>query len=487
MLRRRLGYNVHIMLEVLSRILQDECQLDPAKPIVVGVSGGPDSLCTLDVLVRCGYSPVVAHFNHKLRPEADADSKFVQRIAEKRKLSFAGEEIDVRALAEDGRQSIEEAARNARYRFLFATAERVAAQAVAVGHSADDQVETVLMHLLRGAGLDGLSGMEFRSLPNAWSEHIPLVRPLLDVWRAQIIEYCQEQGFDPIIDATNQDQTFFRNRIRHELLPNLESYNPSIRKVLWRTAEVLRGDMELVKQAVDTAWQECLLTEGSDYVGLDPQRASQQTLSVQRHLIRRAIAYLRPGLRDIGFNTVEQVRKYFRDSQPTAEIDLIAGLKLLSEPGRIWLAEWEADIPTSEWPQILEGEVLLPIPGAFDLTNGWRIAVEKIASTNIIKTEAQNNLDPYQAWIDAKLIGDHLNVRARREGDRFQPLGMEGHSIKLSDFMINEKLPRRARAGWPLVCSAEQIVWVAGYRLAQPFRVSETTNEALKLELIQSE
>ena len=474
------------MLENLSHILREECQLDPAMPIVVGVSGGPDSLCTLDVLERCGYSPVVAHFNHQLRPEAEAESEVIRQLAENRKLPFIKGEDDVAARAEKRNESLEEAARNARYQFLFSSAKSVAAQAVAVGHSADDQAETVLMHLLRGAGMDGLSGMVFRALPNAWSEKIPLVRPLLGVWRAQIMEYCQEQGFDPIIDSTNQDQTFFRNRIRHELLPFLESYNPSIRKVLWRTAEILQGDKELVDQAVDAAWQECLESEGSDYVVINPQRASQQPLSVQRHLIRRAIASLRPGIRDIGFVTIEQVRKYFQDSQPPAEIDLIAGLKLLSEPGRIWLAEWEALISTSEWPQILE-EVLLPVPGAFDLPDGWRLTLEKVTTDNNIRNQAQHNPDPYQAWIDAKQILEPLIVRPRREGDRFQPFGMDGHSIKISDFMINEKMPRRARRGWPLVCSAEQIIWVPGYRLAHLFSMTDSTTEAVQLKLMRSD
>ena len=474
------------MLENLSQILRDECQLDPAKPIVVGVSGGPDSLCTLDVLERCGYKPVVAHFNHQLRPEAEAESEIIRQLAENRKLPFIKGADDVAARAEKRHESLEEAARNARYHFLFASAKSVAAQAVAVGHSADDQAETVLMHLLRGAGMDGLSGMEFRALPNAWSEEIPLVRPLLGVWRAQIMEYCQEQGFDPIIDSTNEDQTFFRNRIRHELLPILESYNPSIRKVLWRTAEVLQGDKELVDMAVDAAGQECLVSEGSNYVEIDPQRASQQPMSVQRHLIRRGIASLRPGLRDIGFATIEQVRKYFQDSQPPAEIDLIAGLKLISEPGRIWLAEWEAQIPTSEWPQILE-EVLLPVPGAFDLPEGWRITVERVTTNKIIRNQAQHNPDPFQAWIDAKHIREPLIVRPRQEGDRFQPFGMDGHSIKISDIMINEKLPRRARHGWPLVCFAEQIVWVPGYRLAHPFSMTDSTIEAVQLKLMRSD
>jgi tRNA(Ile)-lysidine synthase len=482
-----LGYNVHSMLEIVSQVLQDECQLEPDRPVVVGVSGGPDSLCTLDVLDRCGYSVVVAHFNHKLRLEADAESEVVQRIAEDRKLPFFAGEADVAALAKGRRQSIEEAARDARYRFLFDTAERVTAQAVAAGHSADDQVETLLMHLMRGAGLDGLSSMAFRTLPNAWSENIPLVRPLLSVWRTRIMDYCLEQGFQPILDATNLDQTFFRNRIRHELLPNLESYNPSIREVLWRTAQLLQSDKEFINQAVDSAWDECLVAEGTAYVVIDPQAASRQPVSVQRHLIRRAIANLRPGLRDIGFNAVENVRRYFHYPQPAAEIDLVAGLRLLSEPGRIWLAEWEADIPTCDWPQIGRKEIPFPVPGTIDLPNGWQFTSEKVVLTRVARNQVLENIGPYQAWIDGRSIQAPLEMRRRREGDRFLPLGMEGHSIKLSDFMINEKLPERARAGWPLVCCGDQIVWVPGYRLAQPFRITETTVEALKLRLTRSE
>lgn len=475
------------MLEKLKDILREDCQLDPHQPIVVGVSGGPDSLCVLDLIHRSGYSPIVAHFNHKLRPEADQEAEIIQQLAEIRGLPFTAGKGEVLKLAEAGGQSIEEAARNARYRFMFATAEEIGAQAVVVGHSADDQVETVLMHLLRGSGMGGLSGMATRILPNPWSELIPLVRPLLGLWRDEILQYCQEQGFEPIIDVTNQDLTYFRNRIRHELIPILESYNPSIQKVLWRTAEVLQGDTELVNQLVDSAWEECLLSEGPGYVAIDSHRGSQYPLGLQRQIIRRAISYLRPGLRDIGFNAVEQGREYLGDSQTPAEIDLIAGLKLLSEPGRLWVAEWEADLPSSDWPQVLGGEISLTIPGVIDLEGGWQLTVENVRNIKFVNSQTRRNPDPFQVWLDLNSIQAPLLVRARREGDRFQPLGMDGHSIKLSDLMINEKLPRRARVDWPLVCCAEQIVWVPGYRLAHPFRVSETTTEALKMKLTRIE
>jgi tRNA(Ile)-lysidine synthase len=315
------------MLKNLNQILQDECQLNLDHPIVVGVSGGPDSLCALDVLDRSGYPVLVAHFNHKLRSEADADALTIQLLADQRDLRFMLGEGDVSERAEQEKESIEEAARNERYRFLFNCAEEVGAQAVVVGHSADDQVETVLMHLLRGAGMSGLSGMRTRALPNAWSDHIPLVRPLIGIWRTQILAYCTERGFDPLIDASNQDITYFRNRLRHELIPYLESYNPAIRKLIWRTAKVMRGEMELVDQLVDAAWEDCLLAQGAGYIALDTQRCSQHPVSVQRHIIRRGISFLRPGLRDIGFNAVEKGVNNLQSAKPCAEIDLISGLK----------------------------------------------------------------------------------------------------------------------------------------------------------------
>jgi tRNA(Ile)-lysidine synthase len=475
------------MLENLKQILQDECQLNLDHPIVVGVSGGPDSLCVLDVLDRSGYPVLVAHFNHKLRSEADADAVTIQLLADQRDLRFMLGEGDVSERAEQEKESIEEAARNGRYRFLFNCAEEVGAQAVVVGHSADDQVETVLMHLLRGAGMSGLSGMRTRALPNAWSDHIPLVRPLIGIWRTQILAYCTERGFDPLIDASNHDITFFRNRLRHELIPYLESYNPAIRKLIWRTAKVMRGEMELVDQLVDAAWEDCLLAQGAGYIALDTQRCSQHPVSVQRHIIRRGISFLRPGLRDIGFNAVEKGVNNLQSANPYAEIDLISGLKLLTEPGKFWIAEWEAELPTAEWPQVAEEEIPLEIGGKVKLQAGWQLSARKVSKTILQGQKSWENQDTYEVWVDLVQIQLPLLVRARREGDRLQPFGMDGHSLKLSDSMINEKLPRRARERWPLVCSGEQIVWVCGYRSAHPFRITKTTTEAVELKLVRTD
>src|SRR5215211_1862642 len=165
------------MLENIQSILRDQCGLSPERPVIVGVSGGPDSLCLMSVLRKAGYHTIVAHFNHKLRPDADADANIVEQTAARLNLASVIEKGDVRAYEDQEKLSIEEAARTMRYRFLMAQARRFNAQTVAVGHTADDQVETVLMHFIRGAGLVGLKGMNYRTIVHVFDPEIPIVRP----------------------------------------------------------------------------------------------------------------------------------------------------------------------------------------------------------------------------------------------------------------------------------------------------------------------
>ena len=233
---------------MLETILRDQCGLDPSRPVLAGVSGGPDSLCLLDILHTAGYRVIVAHFNHQMRPEASQEADSVSVRAGRLGLPFVSDCADVRAYAEAHGLSLEEAARMLRYEFLFAAARQHAAQAVAVGHTADDQVETVLMHFLRGAGLSGLKGMEYRMLLPVFDRQIPLVRPLLSLWRADTESYCREHALVPHYDASNADQAFFRNRLRHTLLPELEKYNPRFKESVLRSAQALQGDYSALQE-----------------------------------------------------------------------------------------------------------------------------------------------------------------------------------------------------------------------------------------------
>ncbi len=471
----------------LQYILQHNCRIGINKAVVTGVSGGPDSLCLLDILWRLGYQIIVAHLNHGLRSKADEEAHQVHQQATSRNLPFVQKKVDIYSYARSNRLSVEEAARMVRYRFLFDLARENRAQAVAVGHTADDQVETVLMHFLRGSGLAGLSGMGYYSLPNSWDNEIPLVRPLLGSWRDEIMEYLHERGIQPEIDESNRDRRYFRNRLRHDLIPELEQYNPQIKHRLFHMAEVLRGDHAIVQQNADHVWAECCIELGTGYVGLSLDGLSRQPVGMQRQLLRKGMTTLVPDLRDIEFKVIERgVERITHPAQGKTE--LMAGLYILVESGLFWLAAQDAVLPTVDWPQLIIGkEDYLDLPGECDLGGGWMIRAEQLLASAELITQVEMNTDPTRAWLDADKIIFPVRVRSRQAGDRLKPFGLDGHSIKLSDFMTNLKIPSKARDSWPILVSGEDIIWVAGYRIGECVRLSSTTRRVAYLRLLRTD
>lgn len=452
----------------------------PDDPLLVGVSGGPDSLALLHSLHSLAYPLTAAHLNHGLRSGAEGDASFVREFAAGLGLHCETGFEDTPAFADQHSISIEEAARQLRYRFLFRVAQEMGAAAVLVGHTADDQVETVLMHLLRGAGLAGLRGMQVRSVNPNWDPALPLVRPLLGVSREAVLEYCREQKLAPRHDPTNLDKTFYRNRLRHELLPELETYNPRIRRLIWQMAETLDADFEVIDAAVMAAWESCQIEEGAGFVTLSRPNFLAQLKGVQRGLLRKAICRLRPGLRDIDFPAVERALAFALEPTRTKQIDLIAGLKLQVEGQLLWVAMWDAALLQPEWPHISQ-EYPLTLPGQTEVGFGWWLTATQVEADEAARQAAYTNQDPFSVWLDRQVVGNQVRLRTRKSGDRFEPLGMDGHSVKLSDFMINQKLPAPARAGWPLLAVGEQIAWVPGYRPASPFRVRKETETILHI------
>lgn len=470
----------------IEHILQQFIPYGSKKPLLIGVSGGPDSLCLLDVLFHLDFPLVIAHLNHGLRAEADSDAEMVSQAAADLGVKLVMGKEDVPGYARSHKLSIEEAARLLRYRFLFSQAVLVHAQAVVVAHTADDQVETVLMHLLRGAGLSGLIGMSYYSLPNSWSQEIPLIRPLLGCWRGEILDYCQEHALHPVLDKSNQDESYTRNHLRHALIPYLETYNPQVRKALWNTSQALAGDYEIIEGAVASAWGECLRIEAPGFVGFRRSSLMRQTVGTQRRLVRLGIDRVRPGLRDIDFGTIDRALEFIKNPVQTSFTDLAGGLYLLLEGDNLWLAVEGSDLPDFEWPQMPVGvEIRLDIPGAAELLNGWRLQAELVEDRDA-SPPYNSNQDPFQAWLDGGCIKTPLVIRRRRPGDRFQRLGMTDHTTKLSDLMINARIPYRARAAWPLVCSEEEIVWIPGNDISQRVRVSDNTHQIVRLQLVRT-
>jgi tRNA(Ile)-lysidine synthase len=470
------------MLENIESILTDKCGLKRDRPVIAGVSGGPDSLCLMSVLRKAGYRVIVVHFNHKLRPDSDADANIVEQTAARLNLVSVIQSGDVRQFADAEKLSIEESARIMRYRFLMEQAHHFHAQAVAVGHTADDQVETVLMHFIRGAGLTGLKGMSYRTILKIFDPEIPVVRPLLDMWREETVVYCAANGFRPRHDPSNASLDFFRNRLRHLLIPTLESYNPRFREVVWRTSRTLAADYEILADLLENVWKQCVVQENPDFIAFDVSALNKQSVGLQRNL---AMERLRPESADISFATLERATNFIADSQTRGRLDLPGDLHLLREGLLVYVVVGDATLPIERWPQMPEDctTMLLEVPGSVTLSGGWKLSCERWNIASLAIEEAKSNEDPFQVWLDAKGISGALELRVRRDGDRFEPLGMDGHEMKLSDFFINVKLPQRARDHWPLLCMGEKVVWVPGYRLAHPFRLTDSTRQTLYFSL----
>jgi len=467
----------------VARVLKELCLLDPGARILLGVSGGPDSMCLLDVLCSLDYSVIVGHLDHGLRAESAADAVKVAGEAQKRGLAFVTRRVNVNAMAKEAKLSVEEAARTARYEFLFGQAAQQEAQAVAVAHTADDQVETVLMHLLRGSGLAGLKGMFYRSLPSEWNVTIPLLRPMLGTWRSEVEAYCREHHLETLTDATNTDITYFRNRLRFELIPCLQSYNPQIKAILWRTAQNLAGDYEDQQKQVRKAWDECGISVEEDAV-VFPSRTAEQSTGVQRSLLRRAAALIQPTLRDLDFASIERGVAFIREPSVNRRVDLVGGLSLAADHGRIYLFNRKTGLGSRSYPAMLSREELtLPMPGSIRLQPGWEIDLQEVTGPVDYGTLVHG--DPDLAYLDADMLEFPLTIRSRQPGERFNPLGMEGNMVKISDFWINRRVPRRARDLYPLVCSGEKVAWIPGCRMANFCRIQESTQRVIRLRLLR--
>ncbi len=462
---------------VLNFIRGHHLILEPQR-LVVAVSGGADSVCLLYVLFNLseelGVSVYVAHLNHQLRgAEAEADAQYVAGIAEQLGLPAIVESRDVRAYQAQRRISLEEAAREVRYNFLAKVAKSVGAERVAVGHTLDDHVETILMHLIRGSGIRGLRGL----LPlNKWvtaEDSLTVIRPLLEVSREETAAYCQRQRLDPRIDATNFSLSPLRNRIRQQLLPLLRNYNPQITEALVRTARIAVDNLAFLDEEASRAWDEIASMEAGAIV-LDKNRFLQINPAIQRHLLMLAIEKLLGTLKDIEAFHIEEIMDAL--NKPAGKIiTLPEGLTFSIEYNRYILGKDTATL--SPLPP-LEGEYRIEIPGETRLP-GW--FVEASISEPVQAPETENN---FTACFDFDKVGNGLMARTRRPGDRFQPLGMS-QPKKLNQFMIDAKIPQVWRQRVPIVVSDRHILWVVGWRIDERAKVTDKTRRVLCLKMVK--
>jgi tRNA(Ile)-lysidine synthase len=443
--------------------------------LLVAVSGGPDSVCLLHILVELrdelGISLHVAHLDHQLRgAESEADAGYVADMARRLGIPADVERRDVKAYQARQRISPEEAAREVRYAFLAQVAKTVGAAQVAVGHTTDDNVETILMHLIRGTGIRGLQGLQPVSRWQSQGDTLTVVRPLLSVSRQETADYCELHRLMPRTDTSNLSLSPLRNRIRHRFLPLLESYNPRVAEALLRTARIADDALAFIDGESTRLWGEVVREQGNTII-LDKKGFLASPSALQRHLLRMSVEKLLGNLKDIETRHIEGMMTAL--TKPAGRrINLPGGLVFSVEYDRYLLGPDPAAL--SPFPA-LENEVSLKIPGE-TLLPGWCVKADIVE-----RSRMPGKIDGFTAYFDLGKTGYELLVRPRRPGDRFQPLGMS-QTKKLGEFMIDARIPSAWRQHIPVVCSPQHILWVVGWRIDNRVRVSDTTLQVLRLK-----
>jgi tRNA(Ile)-lysidine synthase len=478
----------------LRRIAQDTIEryemLGRGDSVLVALSGGPDSVCLLDVLehLRPKYSLTisVAHFNHRLRGEAsNQDAAFAREVAARKGLVFISSSADVRAAAEQEKLSIEAAGRKLRYAFLLRSSQALGAIKIAVGHTADDQAETVLMRLLRGSGPEGFAGIppvrfltrplgEPSDKPSGASSTPKIIRPLINVWRSEIMAHVREHKLRYCEDETNLSPEYLRNRVRHDLIPELEAhYNPQIKRRLVNAAASLALESDFMEAEASLLSSEILLESNCGWVVFDAGTLAELHPALRKRIISNLVRLARA-------DSPMLESSHYQD----ADALLCAGAGKLDLPGKLRLEISERTglisetlRPRANFPPTLNialgGSTMIP---HFDIVVKTKLMTNVSAPQRLVKLCNAN-----RQYFDMDLVKVPLEIRARRAGDSFSPLGANG-SKKLKDYFIDKKVPRFLRDHVPLLFSNGKIMWVMGHAMDREFRLKPNSKAALRVD-----
>lgn len=460
--------------------------------IVVACSGGPDSTALLRSLHRLqsshNLSLHVAHLNHDFRgAEADHDAAFVQLLANRLGLPCSIDKEDPVAYQRSrGVSSFEQAAREMRYSFLISVAAAVGAPAVALGHTSDDQAETVLLHILRGAGMQGLRGMaEVSHWPWPAEGLSPvLFRPLLDASKAETAAYCRELGQTYREDSGNYLWRFTRNRVRLDLMPRLaRDYNPRVRDALLRLARIAGDDSDFLEGELDSRW-DGIATVGEDGVFLDAGELAALHSALQRRAMRRAYSLTAGDSRALGESHLDALLGLVQDRRGGRSLDLPRCISARFEANILRMFRRDEGGPVPNLPRGYS----IRVPREFGETvkfeaGGWQGSLCLGTSVSSQESDAPTGRR-FTASLRRDALGEEVTLRARRPGDRFQPSGMTG-TKKLQDFFTDLKIPRDQRDSVPLLVSERGVAWVVGHRIAEWARPNDDS-AALWVDLVSS-
>jgi tRNA(Ile)-lysidine synthase len=425
--------------------------LDRGDKVVVAVSGGPDSVCLLSVLHALAndleLTLHVAHLDHRFRlAESAADALFVAGLAKDLGIAATSESRDVPAYCAERGLSAQAGAREVRYAFLQQCAKAAGARRIAVGHTANDQAETLLMRLVRGAGISGLS-----AIPPVREN---IIRPLIGTTRNEVLAYLREQGIDFRTDPSNEKPLYTRNRVRHEMLPVLERFNPRIIETLAAEAVLLRDENEAVEAMLPATLQKILSTKG-EAVRIGREEFGRLLPALRRRVLRRALELVAgDDAVDLSWIRTGEALGFMAEAQSGRSMEVPGGLLLEREYDDLVIRAREQETAFCV-PLAVPGETLIPAA---------RLAIETLVLDALPDPGADGGNYLWQAVIDYDKMSLPLYLRNRRPGDRFCPAGMGGRSKKLQDYFVDEKVPKMRRNAAPLLASEQDVVWIIGMR-----------------------
>jgi tRNA(Ile)-lysidine synthase len=467
--------------------------ITPGETLIVGVSGGVDSLSLLHLLQSLApqfqLNLHVAHFNHNLRPTADADALYLIDQCWAWGLPIHVEKGMVAEEAQASGRNLEAVAREMRYQFLCNVAQAVGAKKIAVAHHANDQAETVLMNLIRGASLRGLRGMLPKTpLSNYVSPNPPLlIRPLLEVTRPELEAYCAAQQLHPRHDETNSDLNRFRNHLRQEIIPQLTSHNPKLIETLGRTSQILAAEYDSLRQNTHRSWRYCLHWQSENRISLDKTAFANLPLASQRRVLRHALKKLSGSLENIRFDHLEAIINLVAAGQADSQLNLPRQIQINLQAQHLILKIGDTQPPAIKEPHLKLtdlplGHLKISVPGTTALPGtNWLLQTSLHRADSLSQTEIRYPR-PWQAFLDAAVVGLNPILRGRQPGDYFYPLGLNGHRQKVKDFMINAKIPAENRAFLPLLSAdTGQIHWLCGWRVDHRARITAHTQQILEL------
>lgn len=480
-------------LNSIKKTVSDYNMLQPGDAVLVSVSGGPDSIALLHVMLELSnvfsLRIGIAHLNHNLRgQESDNDALFVESLASELDIPFYISKKNVMQYKTDHRLSLEDAARKARYSFLYKTAKQSSFTKIALGHHADDNAELVLINILRGSGHKGIAGIP--PIRTNFSSEQMIIRPLIKLTREEILLFLKERQLEYIIDQSNYDTSILRNRIRYNLIPELKNtYNPQISEALNRLSTIVSDEEQWTDELASS-----ILAESNQFKNENELRVSITgikfiNIAALRRVLRKAIKIIKGDLKRITFVHIDSIINLLKNDSTCWNIDLPEAIRIQRRYNVLSILK-ENRSPRSAEPEFndelptFEYTVQQPGPG-----KPFLLILERLnISMNFSIAENMNTADFHRnqkktAFLDMAVLNFPLVVRNLRLGDRFCPLGAKG-SQKIKKYFINKKIPRQDRAAAPVLLNRNKIIWLAGHQIDESAKIKNSTTKALMVELL---